>query len=74
MEEKMFGAKMVISEKFHSEYNSKLFTKQLLLEALQVQFKSNSTNFLFQSAHAYRLVGQIFGTKMATSEKVLIDK
>ena len=30
---------MATSGKFQSEYNSKLFKKQVLLEALQVQFK-----------------------------------
>ena len=39
IEEQMFGAKMVTSGKFQSEYNSKLFKRQVLVEALQVQFK-----------------------------------
>ena len=39
IEEKIFGAKKATSGKFQSEYNSKLFKKQVLLEALQVQFK-----------------------------------
>ena len=33
------SAKMAASGKFQSEYNSKLFKKQVLLEALQVKFK-----------------------------------
>ena len=57
-------------------YSSKLFKKQVLLEALQVQFK-NGTYLIVQIfsskvpiiPHAYRLVEQTFGTKMATSEK-----
>ena len=36
---KNFGAEMGTLGKFQAEYNSKLFIKQVLLEALQVQFK-----------------------------------
>ena len=39
IEEQIFGAKMATTAMFQSEYNSKLFKKQVLLEALQVQFK-----------------------------------
>ena len=39
IEKKNFGVKMATSGKFQSEYNIKLFKKQVLLEALQVQFK-----------------------------------
>ena len=38
-DEKVVGAKMATSGKFQSEYNSKLFKKPILVEALQVQFK-----------------------------------
>ena len=39
IDKKKFGAKMATSGKFQSEYNSKLFKKPVLLQALQVQFK-----------------------------------
>ena len=62
--------------KFQSTYNSNLFKKQVLLEALQVQFKHGTYPILQTSSskvhitpHAYRLVEQTFGIKMATSEK-----
>ena len=63
---------MATSGKFQSEYNSRLFKKSVLLEDLQSQFKYWTYplyNFHFQSAHVYRLVVQIFDSKMATSEK-----
>ena len=39
IEEKNLGVKMATLGKFQSEYNPKLFKKQVLLETLQVQFK-----------------------------------
>ena len=39
MEEQIFGTKVATSGKFQSQYNSKLFKREVLLESLQVQFK-----------------------------------
>ena len=67
---------MATPGKLPSTYNSKLFKKKVLLETLQVQFKCGTYPIVQISfskvpitAHAYRLVEQTFGTKMATSEK-----
>ena len=67
---------MATSGKFQSTHNSKLFKKQVLLEALQVQFKYGiylivqiSSSKVLITPHAYRLVEQTFGAKFATSDK-----
>ena len=41
---------MATSWKFQSEYNSKLFKKQVILEALQVQFKYGTGPILQNSS------------------------
>ena len=69
IEEQVFGTKMATLGKFQSEYNSKNkfyqepYKLNLNMEHIQLY------KFFFQSVHAYRLVEQICGFKMATSEK-----
>ena len=50
-------------------YNSKPFKKQVLLQVLSYPIEQISSSKLLTIPHAYRLIEQIYGAKVTTSEK-----